>query len=608
MKFFKKSTLLVLALGLCLVACNHDNVAPTEGSNRPSLAGAVGDPHPALDTVCQNADTMYLIREDDGSPYVNKCFGPAGPITCPQPQPKWGYLEMVEGYYGDTNFVDCNFTLAPGWYCDFTNWAFGFGNYFTFDQNGIPVITQDWSSQVTNPVENKWQVRVNLQGKPESCYDVALRVTAVRLNLFGAVTPGSSTVLWGDNDHWDETGHPAQSNSRWLMHFCPERCLETPPPTPIDTTTVCAVVYTGLTCTGNNLNCTTLHPTATESGVISYAWNTGATTQDLNVCPTASAPYTVGISVDGTLRHVIIYNVNVVDVSCSIPVSNGGGGYGGGGCGNGGSGSGNSGNGNSTCGNGDQVTSSTGVCNTSNALGSPNNSGASFTNTGHKITIKLDHTMPAGTQYKIYWKKSGSGTASLKVSESQGGSSFTLNSTITTTSSSYGYKTLTTTVPTRYLKLESQSSTDLYVDAITYCYTPVVPTTPGVKVCHIPPGNPNGATTVCVRYSDLGQHMTNVCPSNNGGGGNSGNGGSGSGNGCNYGNGGSGSGNGWNGWGNGGNCGNGGGNSGNGGSGSGNGWGGWGNGCGNNGGGGNGGGGNPHPGDMIGACNSNPCI
>jgi hypothetical protein len=580
---FIGTTTIVLAVGL--FGCRHDNVAPQENTDRPILAGSLVD-HPALDTVCQTADTMYLIREDNMSAYVDKCYTPAGPIICTPGQARWGYLEMVEGYLGDSNYIDCNFTMAPGWYCDFTNWEFGFGTSFQFDQNGLPIVTTDWGTLDLEDYENKWQVRVNVDVLPDPCYDVALRVAALRLNLFGAVTPGSQTTVWGENDNWDVPGHPAQSGSRWLMRFCPERCLDgPPPPPPVDTTYECRFVYTGLTCTGNNLNCLTLHPAALETGTITFLWNTGVTQQDLNVCPSGTTSYTVDVSVDGVRRHVIIFEVHTVDVSCSIPNGGGGGGGGGwsGGCGCGsGSGYGNNGGGNSTCGNGDQVTSHSGACNTNNALGSPNNSGATFTSTGHRITVKLDHTLPAGTQYKIYWRKSGSGTANLKVSESQSGSSFTQNpgSPITTTSTSYVMRTLTTAGPTRYLKLESMSGTDFYIDAITYCYTPVVPSTPGVKVCHIPPGNPNGATTVCVPYGSLGQHIANVCPANGGGGG-------GGGNNCGNGggNGGYGYGGGWNGcggWGNGG----------------------WGNGCGNN------GGGSPvgHPGDLLGACGSNPCL
>src|SRR5688572_11724538 len=86
-----------------LFGCNQDNVGPKEGGIRPDLAGGVGDPHASLDTMCQSTDTLFLVREDGGSPFINKCFGPAGPIACPPMQPKWGYVQMTEGYYDNTN-------------------------------------------------------------------------------------------------------------------------------------------------------------------------------------------------------------------------------------------------------------------------------------------------------------------------------------------------------------------------------------------------------------------------------------------------------------------------------------------------------------------------
>src|SRR5687768_12728356 len=114
----KTSKVLAAAISILYLflssSCNHDKVAPMENQKQPSLLGDI-DPHPALDTICQAADTMFLIREDDGSPTVNKCFNPSGmQISCPPNQPKWGYLEMEEGYLNDSNYIDCNFTLAPG--------------------------------------------------------------------------------------------------------------------------------------------------------------------------------------------------------------------------------------------------------------------------------------------------------------------------------------------------------------------------------------------------------------------------------------------------------------------------------------------------------------
>ncbi|MEY3442503.1 MAG: hypothetical protein RLZZ519_784, partial [Bacteroidota bacterium] len=464
-KIFNGIAALAIA-GTVLFGCQADKVAPQEGRvGGPSIAGAAGGPHPMLDTLCQTSDTLWLVREDNGSPLVDKCFGVGGvSVACnPAAQMKWGGLVINEGYLNTENYLDCNFWMAPGWFCNFNDWDFGITNSFVFDQNGIPVVGTDWSSLVVNPVANKWQLRLAMDSLPTNAFDLALRVGAVKLNLFGAVVPGSQTTLWGRNADWNTTGDKAASNSPWVMHFSPARCLDGPEAPVMDTTRICEVVYTGLACTGNTLNSTVLHPTTTETGVISYAWSNGTTTQDLAVSPTVTTDYAVVISVDGVPTHVVIFTVNVIDVACTI--TQGGGGNGSGGSGSGGSGSGNgsggsgsgngsggsgsgngsggsgsgngsggsgsgngsggsgsggsgSGNGNDVCGNGNQVTSSSGASNASKVLGAANNQGALFSNTGNSVVIKLAHALPAGTQYQIHWKKSGAGTASMRVFES----------------------------------------------------------------------------------------------------------------------------------------------------------------------------------------------
>ncbi|MFN8393631.1 MAG: hypothetical protein U0176_03055 [Bacteroidia bacterium] len=173
---------------------------------------------------------------------MNKCYGPAGARPCnTTEQVPWGYLEMYEGYYADSNFIDCNFTMAPGWYCDFNNWQFGLTNSFTFDQNGVPTIGTDWGTRLVNPAQNKWQIRLWGGDMPANDFDISLRVGGVKLNLFGAAVAGSNTVLWGKNKYWAVTGHPQASNSPWVTHMSLQRCMSAPP---VDTTTVCEVTAT----------------------------------------------------------------------------------------------------------------------------------------------------------------------------------------------------------------------------------------------------------------------------------------------------------------------------------------------------------------------------
>ncbi|MFN8396432.1 MAG: hypothetical protein U0176_17535 [Bacteroidia bacterium] len=310
MKRFLQSFAATVLAGLVLVSCNADKVAPNKQNDTPKLSGAAGDPHPALDVICQTSDTIFLWREDNGSPRVDKCFGLGGVVVpCNTTQPKWGGLVIEEGYINNENVLDCNFWMAPGWYCDFNNWQFGLANTFTFDQNGIPVVNQDWSNLIVNPVQNKWQLRLSVGNMPTPSFDLALRVGAVRLNLFGAVTPGSNTTLWGRNGNFDKANHPAHSNSPWLMHFAPMRCMALPPVEPI-----CTNVYSGptlSTCTTITANTTGLSGTS-----FSYAWSTGATTASINVCPTTTTSYTVTISDPVGARRINEVTVNVTDAAC----------------------------------------------------------------------------------------------------------------------------------------------------------------------------------------------------------------------------------------------------------------------------------------------------
>jgi hypothetical protein len=235
MKTLRNLFAATITVGALLYGCNAEKIEPADKYDAPSLSGAVNDPHPTLDTVCSYSDPLYLIREDDRSPVVNKCFGMGGvPIPCPPGQPSWGNLILTEGYFQNVNYVDFDFTLAPGWYSDFNNWKFGIASDFTFDNNGTPIVTVDWGTSIIAPPENRWQLRFPVSILPSPCFNVALRVNAIKLSLFGFPIAGSETYLWGQNPNWNNPDHPAHSVSPFLMRFCPDRCLEEPPP--MDTT------------------------------------------------------------------------------------------------------------------------------------------------------------------------------------------------------------------------------------------------------------------------------------------------------------------------------------------------------------------------------------
>lgn len=322
MKHVKIGMALTLMSMMVLFGCRPDTVGPADGG-APSLHGAVDDPHPALDSTCTTTDTLFLVREDNGSPVIDKCFGMGGiPITCPPGQLEWGYLVMKEGYFAGVNYIDCDFSMAPGWYCDFNNWQFGTASAFIFDSNGLPIVSNDWGVQVVNPALNKWQLRIRVDSvttPTTPCFDLALRVHALKLNLFGAPINGSQTNTWGRNRNWNVSGHPEASTSQWLLHFCPTSCLSG---AVLDTTEICKTVYTAAgtnstTCSGNGLNCITLNPPVGNPGTIEFLWSTGATTQDITVCPTATTDYFVRVTISGTPAIVYKFHVNVVDASCT---------------------------------------------------------------------------------------------------------------------------------------------------------------------------------------------------------------------------------------------------------------------------------------------------
>lgn len=224
--------------------CTPESIQPEPaGAASPALQGSIGDPHPALDTICQSMDTVFLMSED-GSDVINKCYGPNGQEACPNGQMHWGYMMVREGYHDGTGYLDCEITMAPGWYGDATHWKVGTANSFAFDPNGIPQVQGDWSSSVIDPLENRWVLRFPTNSLPTGSYDVVMMVRGVRLNIWGATTSGSETNLWTKNPHWGDPNHTTFSaTSPLMLHFTPAHCMESASP-PADTTLV------GGTCQG----------------------------------------------------------------------------------------------------------------------------------------------------------------------------------------------------------------------------------------------------------------------------------------------------------------------------------------------------------------------
>ena len=316
MNFFKKSFLAAFGLSALLFGCTPDKVGPTEKNGGKDVAGAFDDTHITLDTVCALTDSIYF-RSSDGSFYVNKCvsedwFAPEV-VPCDPGQPKWGSFVVYNGYqYTQTDsihWLDVDFSLAPGIFSDLSSWVFTTGNGILIDPNtGTPTVGTDWSSVVSNPVRNQWKVQIPVDQLPQPAFDLACRMSVLRLSFFAEEIPGTRTNLWSINHHWNEVGSEYASNNEFVLRYAPFGCLETV--TPPQTSSEC--VYLPLGWTGQLPSSATL-----DAGIgSSYQWSTGATTRTIAVSPTVTTSYTVSISTGNAVTMIKTFNVTVQNVRC----------------------------------------------------------------------------------------------------------------------------------------------------------------------------------------------------------------------------------------------------------------------------------------------------
>ena len=537
MKLFKKSILAVLALGLMLFGCKPDTVDPagkTKSSDK-TVAGAFDDLHPTLDTICQLSDSIFF-QGADGSWYVNKCvsedwFSPVV-LPCIGDQPKWGYFFVYNGYQYTTtdtvHWLDVDFTLAPGIFCDLSSWLFTTGNGITVDPNtGFPNVAQDWSNAVSNPVRNQWKVQIRVDELPLPTFDLACRMSVLRLSFFGDEVIDTRTNLWAKNHLWNVEGSEYASNNEFVLRYTPFGCLEmTPPPAEcpaVQASSVCEVVYTGLAnCTTNNTMSTTslAADSSGTSGHPVYTWSNGATTSNINVSPTANTSYTVTVS-DGTCNiRVVTFNVTAIDASCAIPGTNSNNGSGGSGSSHR-PGCNHSHSHTASCNGGAHKYG----CNASHSGGTSNcnRKGHGYHCTG---THPTNRACNGGHSRGCDGQHSSSSTC-----QSRGGHKYNCNGQHTSgncTSNLSHTSGCSSSNHSSYRGCNNGHSHHGHGNGSGYgsgyngghghshnCGgTP--PSTPGVKVCHVPPGNPNGAATVCVPVSQVSQHVTGVCSSNGG--------------------------------------------------------------------------------------------
>ena len=101
---------------------------------------------------------------------------------------------MYNGYeyvpnQAPVHWLDVDFSLAGGFFCDFSNWQFTTSNNLPVDPNtGFPSVGTDWNSLVINPMRNQWKVSILISNLPLPCFDMT---TTRRI---GQSTFGTSTA------------------------------------------------------------------------------------------------------------------------------------------------------------------------------------------------------------------------------------------------------------------------------------------------------------------------------------------------------------------------------------------------------------------------------
>jgi hypothetical protein len=330
MKRFKNVILWGLMLGAVLVGCRPDQVGPTGGQKDGgnSIEGAAAEQHPILDTICKLNDTIFF-RDTTGNWFVNKCGWDTAqvldpfPSPCDGPQEKWGYYVMYNGYRylptDTTDFLDVDFTLPYGWFCDLNSWLFSTAGSILIDPNtGLPQAGTDWSHVVYNPMRQQWKVRLPVASLPVPCFDVSAKMRMAPVDVNGDPLRRFFTTVWAVNTNWNNPNSENQSNNEYVVRYCPLGCLAAPPACSTIVDNQCAIVYTGLTCS-NTLNSKVL--TANATGLVNpvYNWSNGSSSASITVSPIVNTNYTVTVTEGTCVKRITTYNIKVTNVACSVP-------------------------------------------------------------------------------------------------------------------------------------------------------------------------------------------------------------------------------------------------------------------------------------------------
>jgi hypothetical protein len=326
MKRFTYFVLAVTAMAVMLTSCRPDNVGPKDDRGGSGIAGAAGDIHPTLDTICKASDYVYF-RSMDGSWEVNKCGwenGDSAPSPCPPGQEPWGSLYLYNGYLTPQNgpvshWLDVSFSLAYGWYVDNTQWEFFIADSLLIDPNtNLPAtVNVDWDTRsFLNDARSEWKVQVLVSSLPQPCFDLGARMSISTIDVNGVPSEAFRTTVWAVNSQWNNPNSDLQSNNQFAIRYCPFGCLENQCATA--TNTVCKKVYTGLTC-NSTLGTTVLEadPTGITNPV--YNWSNGTHGQSITVSPTSNTTYTVTIVEGSCNKRITTFNVSAINLACQAP-------------------------------------------------------------------------------------------------------------------------------------------------------------------------------------------------------------------------------------------------------------------------------------------------
>jgi hypothetical protein len=331
MKRYKNLLLVALVLGLAMLSCRPENVGPRDFGGR-AIAGAAGEEHRILDTICKYS-SVIPFRSNDGSYRINKCYAAFSVDSFPVPvpcrpgevQPYWGSMQMFNGYtvyQGDTShFLEVSFALEYGWYCDIRNWLFQVSNGIVIDPNtGFPGSQNgDWQFLDYFEMPGEWKIQVPVDSLFKPCFDLAVKLSVAAADINGAPIEDYRTELWAVNPNYNVPGSGEESNSPYAIHFCPFACLDKT----YITENKCRNVFTGLSCTNTLGSAVLTANDTTQSGLLAnnpiYNWSNGMHTKTITVSPTVTSTYTVTVLEGTTVKRITTYTVNAVNVGCNVP-------------------------------------------------------------------------------------------------------------------------------------------------------------------------------------------------------------------------------------------------------------------------------------------------